>query len=61
MDEVSETFGLNFDKFGNTWCDLADEAISDLKKYTYKNYGVKSFNRAGARTKYQKWGPTGGA
>lgn len=60
VDEVSETFGLNFDKFGNTWCDLAEEAISDLKKHTYKNYGVKSFSRAGARTKYNKWGPSGG-
>ena len=60
VDEVSETFGLNFDKFGNTWCDLADEAISDLKKITYKNYGVKAFDRAGARTKYNAWGPTTG-
>lgn len=60
VDEVSETFGLNFDKFGNTWCDLADEAISDLKKITYKNYGVKAFDRAGARSKYNAWGPTSG-
>ena len=60
VDEVSEKFGLNFDKRGNTWCDLADEAISDLKKNTYKNFGVKTFDRPGARTKYNKWGPTGG-
>lgn len=60
VDEVSETFGLNFDKFGNTWCDLADEAVSDLKKVTYKNFGVKAFDRAGARTKYNAWGPTTG-
>lgn len=59
VDEVSEKFGLNFDKRGNTWCDLADEAISDLKKNTYKNFGVKTFDRPGARTKYNAWGPTG--
>ena len=60
VDEVSEKFGLNFDKYGNTWCDLADEAISDLKKNTYKNFGVKTFDRPGARTKYNAWGPTSG-
>ena len=59
VDEVSEVFGLNFDKFGNTWCDLADAAISDLKKVSYGNYGIKTFDRPGARTKYNAWGPTG--
>ena len=58
VDETSEVFELSFDKFGNTWCDLAEEAMADLKKTTYKNYGVKTFNRAGARTKYNAWGPT---
>ena len=58
VDETSEIFDLAFDKFGNTWCDLAEEAMSDLKKNTYKNYGVKVFNRRGARTKYNVWGPT---
>lgn len=58
VDEVSETFALTFDKFGNTWCDLAEEAVADLKKKTYKNYGVKVFDRPGARTKYGVHGPT---
>lgn len=58
VDEVSEVYSLAFDKFGNTWCDLADKAIADLKKKTYKNYGVKVFDRPGARTKYNAWGPT---
>ena len=57
VDEVSEVFNLSFDKFGNTWCDLAEEAMADLKKYSYKNYGVKVFDRPGARTKYGAWGP----
>lgn len=60
VDEVSEVFGLNFDKFGNTWCDLADAAISDLKKISYGNYGIKTFDRPGARTKYNAWGPSSG-
>lgn len=60
VDEVSEVFGLNFDKFGNTWCDLADAAISDLKKVSYGNYGIKTFDRPGARTKYNAWGPSSG-
>lgn len=59
VDETSEVFDLAFDKFGNTWCDLAEEALADLKKQSYKSYGVKVFDRPGARTKYQKWGPTG--
>lgn len=58
VDEVSEVFNLSFDKFGNTWCDLAEEAMADLKKHSYKNYGVKVFDRPGARTKYNAWGPT---
>lgn len=58
VDEVSEVYSLAFDKFGNTWCDLAEEAVADLKKQTYKNYGVKVFNRPGARTKYGVHGPT---
>lgn len=57
VDEVSEVFSLSFDKFGNTWCDLAEEAMADLKKNTYKNYGVKVFDRPGARSKYNAWGP----
>ena len=57
VDETSEVFNLAFDKEGNTWCDLADAALADLKKKTYKNYGVKTFDRAGARTKYHAWGP----
>ena len=57
VDEVSEVFNLSFDKFGNTWCDLAEEAMADLKKNTYKNYGVKVFDRPGARSKYNAWGP----
>lgn len=57
VDEVSEVFTLSFDKFGNTWCDLAEEAMADLKKHSYKNYGVKVFDRPGARTKYNAWGP----
>ena len=57
VDETAEVFELAFDKFGNTWCDLAEAALADLKKKTYKNYGVKTFDRAGARTKYNAWGP----
>lgn len=57
VDETNEVFNLNFDKEGNTWCDLANAAMADLKKTTYKNYGVKTFNRRGARTKYNHWGP----
>ena len=57
VDETSEVFDLAFDKEGNTWCDLADAAMADLKKTTFKNYGVKVFDRRGARTKYGAWGP----
>lgn len=57
VDETSEVFNLMFDKEGNTWCDLADAAMADLKKTTFKNYGIKTFNRVGARTKYNAWGP----
>lgn len=57
VDETSEVFNLAFDKEGNTWCDLADAALADLKKKTYKNYGIKVFDRPGARTKYGAWGP----
>lgn len=59
VDEVEETYGLTFDRQGNTWCDLADAAIATLKKKTYKNYGVKPFDRVGARSKYNGYGPTG--
>lgn len=58
VDETTEVFNIAFDKEGNTWCDLADAAIADLKKKTYKNYGIKVFDRPGARTKYNHWGPT---
>lgn len=58
VDETSEVFDLAFDKFGNTWCDLAEEALADLKKTSYQSYGVKVFDRPGARTKYNAWGPT---
>lgn len=57
VDEVSEVFDLAFDKFGNTWCDLAEEALADLRKKSYRNYGIKVFDRPGARTKYHAWGP----
>ena len=57
VDETSEVFELAFNKFGDTWCDLAEQALADLKKRTYKNYGIKVFDRPGARTKYHAWGP----
>lgn len=57
VDETSEVFELAFNKFGDTWCDLAEQAVADLKKKTYKNYGIKVFDRPGARTKYHAWGP----
>lgn len=57
VDEVREEFGLAFDKFGNTWCDLADAAISDLKKQVYGYYGLRAYDRPGARTKYKYHGP----
>lgn len=58
VDEVREEFGLAFDKFGNTWCDLADAALSDLKKQVYGYYGLRAYDRPGARTKYGYHGPT---
>lgn len=58
VDEVKEEFGLAFDKFGNTWCDLADAALSDLKKQVYGYYGLRAYDRPGARTKYGYHGPT---
>lgn len=57
VDETSEVFELAFNKFGDTWCDLAEQAVADLKKRTYKNYGIKVFDRPGARSKYHAWGP----
>ena len=59
VDEVRERFELNFDKYGNTWCDLANAAINDLKKNTFGYYGLRSYDRPGARTKYNAYGPTG--
>lgn len=59
VDETSEYFNLNFYKDGSTWCNLADDIISLLKKETYGYYGIKVFDRPGARTKYNNYGPTG--
>lgn len=59
VDEVEETYGLAFDRQGNTWCDLANAGLAALKKKTYKNYGIKPFDRLGARSKYNRYGPTG--
>ena len=58
VDEVRVTWTLNFDKEGNTWCDLAEEAFGDLKKHYYGLYGFYAFDRPGARTKYGYHGPT---
>lgn len=58
VDEVAEWFELAFDKFNNTWCDLADAALSDLKKQTYGYYGLRTYDRPGARTKYGGYGPS---
>lgn len=58
VDEVREKFKLDFDKYSNTWCDLANAAINDLKKKTYGYYGLKAYDRPGARTKYNAYGPT---
>lgn len=58
VDEVRERFQIDFDKYGNTWCDLADAAISDLKKKTYGYYGLRAYDRPGARTKYGAHGPS---
>lgn len=59
VDEVRVTWTLNFDKEGNTWCDLAEEALADLKKKYYNKYGFVAWNRPGARTKYGYHGPGG--
>lgn len=61
VDEVREKFEIDFDKYGNTWCDLANAAINDLKKKAYGYYGLRAYDRPGARTKYNAYGPTGGA
>ena len=58
VDEVAEWFEIAFDKFNNTWCDLADAALSDLKKQTYGYYGLRTYDRPGARTKYGGYGPS---
>lgn len=58
VDEVRVTWTVNFDKKGNTWCDLAEEAFADLKKHYYGLYGFYAFDRPGARTKYGYHGPT---
>ena len=59
VDEVRVTWTLNFDKEGNTWCDLAEEALADLKKKFYGKYGFVAWDRPGARTKYGYHGPGG--
>lgn len=59
VDEVRVTWTLNFDKEGNTWCDLAEEALADLKKKYYNLYGFVAWDRPGARTKYGYHGPGG--
>ena len=59
VDEVRVTWTLNFDKEGNTWCDLAEEALADLKKKYYNKYGFVAWDRPGARTKYGYHGPGG--
>lgn len=59
VDEVRVTWTLDFDKEGNTWCDLAEEALADLKKKYYNKYGFVAWNRPGARIKYGYHGPGG--
>lgn len=59
VDEVRVTWTLGFDKEGNTWCDLAEEALADLKKKYYNKYGFVAWDRPGARTKYGYHGPGG--
>lgn len=59
VDEVRVTWTIDFDKEGNTWCDLAEEALADLKKKYYNKYGFVAWNRPGARTKYGYHGPGG--
>ena len=58
VDEVRVTWTLNFDRKNHTWCDLAEEALADLKKKYYNLYGFYAFDRPGARTKYGYHGPT---
>ena len=58
VDEVRETFVLDFDKNKNTWCDIANEDLANLKKKTYGLYGVYAYDRPGARTKYGYHGPS---
>lgn len=59
VDEVRVTWAVGFDKEGNTWCDLAEEALADLKKKYYGKYGFVAWDRPGARTKYGYHGPGG--
>lgn len=59
VDEVRVTWTVGFDKEGSTWCDLAEEALSDLKKKYYGLYGFVAWDRPGARTKYGYHGPRG--
>lgn len=59
VDEVRVTWTIGFDKEGNTWCDLAEEALADLKKKFYGLYGFVAWDRPGARTKYGYHGPGG--
>lgn len=59
VDEVRVTWAIGFDKEGNTWCDLAEEALADLKKKYYAKYGFVAWDRPGARTKYGYHGPGG--
>ena len=58
VDEVRETFVLDFDKNKNTWCDIANEDFANLKKKTYGLYGLYAYDRPGARTKYGYHGPS---
>lgn len=59
VDEVRQTFVLDFDKNKNTWCDIANEDFANLKKKFYGLYGLYAYNRPGARTKYGYYGPGG--
>jgi len=57
VDEVRETFVLDFDKNKNTWCDIANEDFANLKKKLYGLYGIYAYDRPGARSKYGYHGP----
>lgn len=59
VDEVRETYVLDFDKEGHTWCDIAEEDLGNLKKKYYGLYGLYAYDRPGARTKYGYHGPGG--